>query len=280
LFAAEPAEVVIRPTGGSGTLLRDLWVYRELLYFLTWRDVKVRYKQAALGVAWAVLQPLVTMAVFTLFLGRLAGLREQTGGVPYSVFVLAGLVPWTFFANAITAASNSVVGSQHLVTKVYFPRLIIPLATVGAGLVDFAIALGLLAVVLAWNGIAPNLLGLALLPVMLGLLALAAVGVGTLLCALTVAYRDVRFIVPFLVQVGLFVTPVVYPATLLPERWQWVLALNPMAGLIVGFRACLWGGWDVGTVAACVVSGASAVALFTLGAWYFQRVEQRFADII
>src|SRR3990170_5667977 len=217
-------KTVIRPSCGWVSLrLGELWKYRELLYFLTWRDVKVRYKQTVLGAAWAILQPLATMVVFSLFFGRLA--QMPSADVPYPLFVFAGLLPWTFFSNAITAAGQSIVGSQNLVTKVYFPRLIIPMGAVGAGLVDFAITLGVLIVMMLFYGVYPGW-GLLLVPFLSLGLVVAALGVGTLLSALTVAYRDFRYVVPFMVQLWMFATPAVYmhAETIGNPRWQAALA--------------------------------------------------------
>jgi lipopolysaccharide transport system permease protein len=269
---------VIQPTRGWQVVnLRELWRFRELLYFLTWRDIKVRYKQTLLGAAWAVVQPFATMVVFSLFMSRLgdAGAND----IPYPLFVFAGLLPWTFFANAIAAAGGSVVGNQNLVTKVYFPRLIIPISAAGAGLVDFAIAFGMLLVMLAYYGVAPGL-GIVLTPVILLLLVAAVLGVGILLSALTVAYRDFRHVVPFLVQLWMFATPAIYLAseTAIGGRWRWLLPLNPAHGLILNFRAALLGGqfdWY-----ALAVSGGVGLVLFVSGCFYFRRVERGFADII
>ena len=234
-------------------------IYRELLFFLIWRDVKVRYKQTALGVAWAVLQPLLTMFVFSLFFGRLA--RIASDGLPYPVFNLAGLVPWTFFAFGLNEAATSVVGSRHLITKVYFPRLAIPLATVLAGLVDFAIAFVLLLTVMAWYGIVPGPEALFVIPLVL-LAFVTALGAGLWLAALNVQYRDVRYVLPFLTQLWLFATPIVYPSSLVPAPWRPVYGLNPMVGVVDGFRWALLGsappGPDprgVGVRRACVRSG-------------------------
>lgn len=269
---------VIEPRRGWARLdVGELWRYRELLYFLTWRDIKIRYKQTVLGAAWAILQPLLTMVVFSVFFGHLAGLGAKTQGVPYPIFVYAGLLPWTFFANAITAGSNSLVGSANLVTKVYFPRLIIPLASVGAGLVDLAVSFLVLLGMIAYYG-TPLSWQWMLLPILIAGILLAATGVGTLLSALTVTYRDFRYVVPFLVQIWMFVTPVIYPPTIVPERWRWLLALNPMAGLIDGFRAALLAspldGRQVG------ISLAAAALLFLAGTGYMRSAERRFADII
>jgi lipopolysaccharide transport system permease protein len=270
-------ETVIEPRPGWRLVnVRELWRYRELLYFLTWRDVKVRYKQTALGVAWAVLQPLATMAVLSFFLARVGGIAERVEHYP--LFVLAGLLPWTFFSGAVNAAGTSVVGNQNLVTKVYFPRLIVPLSAAGAGLVDFAISIGLLAVVMAFYATAPGA-SLLLLPLVVLLLTVAALGVGILLAALTVAYRDFRYVVPFLIQLWMFATPSVYlPVDVLGPTSRAVMPLNPAYGLVLNFRACALGGpvdWY-----ALGVSGAVALALFAAGCLYFRRVERTFADVI
>jgi lipopolysaccharide transport system permease protein len=257
--------------------LPELWRYRELLYFLTWRDVKVRYKQAVLGAAWAVLQPLATMIVFSLFFRRLG--TENPQDVPYSLFVLSGLLPWTFFANAISSAGQSVVGSQNLVTKVYFPRLLIPAGAVGAGLVDLGASALLLSGCMLYQGVLPGW-GLLLLPVLVAGLVLAALGVGSLLSALMVAYRDFRYVVPFLVQIWMFATPSIYlqAQSDLVTRWQTLLPLNPAYGLIANFRAAALGRpLDLYSLA---VSGGVSILLFVVGCFYFRRVERSFADII
>lgn len=275
--ANDSPETVLEPRSGWRLLnLGELWRYRELLFFLTWRDVKVRYKQTVLGAAWAVLQPLVTMVVFSLFLGRLA--EPAPGGVPYSLFVFAGLLPWFFFANAIVAASQSVVGNQQLVTKVYFPRLIIPLGAVGAVLVDFVIGFGLLLILMPCWGVFPGR-GLILVPPLAVGLLITSLGMGILLSALTVAYRDFRHAVPFLVQVWMFATPVIYAqASAVGPRWQAFLALNPVYGLIANFRAAALGSeYDLFALA---VSGTVSLVLLPIGCLYFRRVERGFADII
>lgn len=267
---------IITPSRGWPALrLKELWDYRELLYFLVWRDVKVRYKQTAFGVAWAVLQPLLAMFVFSLFFGRLA--RMDSDGVPYPVFNLAGLVPWTFFVFGLTEAANSLVASRHLITKVYFPRLAVPLAPVIAGLIDLAIAFVLLLVVMRWYGIAPGMRTFLLLPLLL--LAFAtALGAGLWLAALNVQYRDVRYVLPFLTQLWLFATPVVYPSSLVPAHWRAVYGLNPMVGVVDGFRWALLGGPAPG--ATIVASSIAALALAITGALYFRRMERRLADIV
>jgi len=306
---ALPETIIRPPTGWRLINARELWRYRELLYFLTWRDVKVRYKQTLLGAAWAVLQPAMMMVVFTVFFGRLANV--PTGGIPYPLFVYAGLLPWTFFATAIANAGNSVVGSERLITKIYFPRLAIPFASVGAALVDFAVAFTLMLVLMVWYQIVPTA-QLLLVPVLVAMLTLAALGVGTLLAALNVAYRDFRYVIPFLVQLWMFATPSVYmdvnaaveksaPAATAsadaedsrrstldaqpgdsqptePSTLSRLVALNPMTGLIAAFRAAVLGSavpW--GSLA---VSAAAVVLLFVVGCLYFRRVESSFADII
>jgi lipopolysaccharide transport system permease protein len=254
-----------------------LWRYRELLYFLAWRDIKVRYKQTVLGALWAVLQPLATMLVFSMFFGQLA--EMPSSGIPYSLFVFAGLVPWFFFANAITSASQSVIGSHALVTKVYFPRLIIPVSAVGAILVDFVIGFALLISMMLCFGVVPGR-GILLVPLLALILICSALGIGILLSALTVAYRDFRYVVPFMVQLWMFATPCVYfqVDTLLNPRWQAVLPLNPAYGIISGFRSAVFGQeLDIYAVA---VSGGVSVVLLLVGCLYFRRVERNFADLI
>lgn len=267
---------VIQPQKGWHTLdLKELWAYRELLFVLTTRDVKVRYKQTVLGFAWAIIQPVMLMVVFSVFFGRLA--QMPSDGFPYPIFVYAALLPWTFFANAISMSGNSLVGSAQLVSKVYFPRLIIPLSSVGAGLVDFAISASVLLLLMLWYGVGwgANLL---LAPFLVVGVVFTALGVGTFLSALTVAYRDFRYVTPFLVQFWMFATPVVYPASLVPETWRWLLYLNPMAGLIEGFRTAFLG--SPLDVTALAVSMGVALILFFVGVAYFEKVERRFADII
>ena len=266
----------IRPQKGWRLLdLKELWAYRELFHVLTVRDIKVRYKQTVLGFAWAIIQPVMMMIVFSIFFGRLA--QMPSDGYPYPIFVYAALLPWSFFANSITSSAASLVGSANLVSKVYFPRLIIPLSSVGSGLVDFAIAAVILLLLMIYYGVSwtPNLL---MAPVLVVGMVLTALGVGTFLAALNVAYRDFRYVVPFLVQFWLFATPVAYPASLVPAQWQWTLYLNPMAGVIEGFRSTILGRpFDF---TGLVVSLAIAVILFAAGIAYFEKVERRFADII
>jgi lipopolysaccharide transport system permease protein len=268
--------VDIEPSGGMRALqVGELWRYRELLYFLGWRDVKVRYKQTALGAAWAVLQPLLTMAVFAIFLGRLA--HVPSDGLPYPLFSFAGLVPWTYFATAVMSGATSVVGSQQLISKVYFPRLLVPLAATATPLVDFVISLATLAAMLAWYHVTPGA-AVAWLP-LFALLALAtAFAVSLWLSALMVAYRDVRYVVPFFMQFWMFATPVAYPASLVPAEWRVLYGLNPMTGVVEGFRWALAGGPAPGPT---VIASAAAVAvLLVSGLYFFRRLEGTFADVI
>jgi lipopolysaccharide transport system permease protein len=267
--------VSIRPGGGRAALdARELWAYRELFLLLAWRDITVRYKQTALGAAWAVIQPLFTMVIFAVFFGRLAGMPSD--GVPYPLFAYAGLLPWTFFANAVTASGNSLVGSTHLITKVYFPRVLIPAAAVTAGLVDFGVASLTLVGLMAWYGVAPGPNAL-MLPGLVALTTLLALGVGLWASALNVKYRDVRHALPFAVQVWMFLSPVIYPVGLVPERWRWALRLNPVSGVIDGFRSALFGRpFDWAGLAA---SAALTIALLAWSAAYFRRTERTFADV-
>ncbi len=276
---AEPAAatIVIEPAGRWPRLdLRELWAYRGLFFFLVWRDIKVRYAQTVLGAGWAVLQPVLTMVVFTIIFGRFAGIPSD--GVPYSVFSLAALVPWTYFSTALTGSSTSLVASSNLITKVYFPRLVIPFAPVLAGLVDFAIAFGVLLLMMLAFGIVPSLSSVLLLPVLLLVMMLTAAGVGCWLAALNIQYRDVKYVVPFVVQVWMFASPIVYPMSLVPERYQVLYALNPMAGVVEGFRSVLLG---TGAVAESTIglSLLVGVLLFVSGVLYFRRFERVFADV-
>ncbi len=268
---------VIRPTRGWRSVdLGELWRYRELVYFLAWRDVKVRYKQTAFGVAWALLQPLVAMLIFAVFLGQLA--KVPSDGVPYPLFAYLGLLPWTYFAGATANAAGSLVANTSLISKVYFPRLVIPVAGVLAGLVDFAVGFGLLIVLLVIFGVLPSITWL-LIPFLVILAILAALGVGIWLSALDVQYRDVRYAIPFAMQVWLFATPVVYPASLVPERYRPILGLNPMAGVVEGFRWAVLGHSDP-PLALVAVSLAVIALLFTSGVLFFRRMERSFADVI
>ncbi|MBE2262346.1 MAG: ABC transporter permease [Burkholderiaceae bacterium] len=274
-FGHEHVTVIEPPKGWHMLNWRELWAYRELLWVLTARDVKVRYKQTVLGAAWAIIRPFTTMVIFSVIFGQLA--KMPSDGFPYPVFVYAGLLPWTFFAGAIGTSGQSLVGSAHLVSKVYFPRLIIPLSSVGAGLVDLLVSTGILLLMMLWYGVgwSPNLLAA---PLLLLAVVFTALGVGTLLSALTVAYRDFTHLTPFMVQIWMYATPVIFPVSLVPERWQWLLYLNPMTGLVEGFRSAFLGKpFDLTGLG---ISFAIAVALFAIGVAYFEKVERRFADII
>ena len=276
--AAKSFQLLIDPPSGWQLVdVRELWRYRELLAFLVWRDVKVRYTQAVLGVAWAVLQPLVMMIVFSVFLGRMGGLSG--GDIPYPLFVLSGLIAWMFFANAVSSAGGSVVGSERLITKIYFPRLTVPFAAVGAATFDFLISLGLLGVLMAIYGHPPSW-QIIFAPFVFLILLTAALGLGTLLAALTVSYRDFRFVTPFFIQVGMYATPTIY--MLLPtdpsDGLRVWMTVNPLVAPIASFRACLLGGempW-----VPLAISAALAVALFVVGCLYFRKVEDDFADKI
>jgi lipopolysaccharide transport system permease protein len=255
--------------------VKELWEHRDLLFFLTWRDVKVRYKQTVLGAAWAILQPLMTMVVFTLLFGRLA--RVPSDGLPYPIFVYAGLLPWTFFSTAVTNGSNSLVGSAALITKVYFPRLVIPGAAVGAGLVDFLIAGVILAGMMVFYHVAPTA-SLLLIPALMALTAILALGIGLWMSALNVKYRDIRYALPFALQIWMYLTPVIYPVTFIPARFRWALRLNPLSGIIEGYRSALFGrpfDWS-----ALGVSTAITVVIAAYSVYAFKRMEREFADII
>lgn len=274
--AAATMATDIQPSTGLRPLdLPELSAYRELLYFLVWRDIKVRYKQTALGAAWAVLQPLMTMAVFSLFLGKLA--HVPSDGLPYPLFSFAALVPWTYFAAALGGGAVSVVGSQHLISKVYFPRLLIPLAAATTPLIDLVIGLVTLLPMMWWYGIAlrPAVLWL---PVFVALAVLTAFGASLWLSTLNVAYRDVRYVVPFVLQFWMFATPVAYPSSLVPGNWRLLYSLNPMAGVIDGFRWALVGGPAPGQ--GVMISAAVAVLLVAGGLVYFRSAEGTFADLI
>jgi lipopolysaccharide transport system permease protein len=273
--AFERPITVIEPRPGWRAVdFGELWQYRELLYFLVWRDIKVRYKQTVIGAAWAILQPVCTMVIFSVFFGGFA--RIPSDGVAYPIFVYAGLLPWLFFANAVSQASASMVSQTHLLTKVYFPRLFLPAASIGVGLIDFALSFAVYIGLMLWYAHVPGP-AILLIPFLVCLTAIAALATGVLLAGLTVAYRDFRIVVPFLVQVWFFVSPVVYPLTIVPQSWRWVLALNPLTGIISGFRAALLGqppDWPA-IVTAVVVSCATLAG----GVLHFRRTERFFADI-
>lgn len=268
--------VVIEPSRGWISVnLRDLWHYRDLLYILTMRDIKVRYKQTLLGAAWAIIQPLFTMLIFSLIFGKLAGMPSD--GVPYPLFAYAGLLPWTFFSNAVTNSGNSLVGNSNLITKVYFPRMIIPAASVASGLLDFLIAFLLLGVLMFYYGVGLSLNAL-MLPALIVLTSLLAIGVGMWMSALNVKYRDIRYALPFLIQLGMFATPIIYPSSIVPEKWRWLLAFNPLTGQIEGYRAAFFGtpfNWP-----ALGISAALTFVILFYAAFMFKRMEKNFADII
>jgi lipopolysaccharide transport system permease protein len=267
----------IAPSGGWVSLkLGELWEYRELLYFLIWRDIKVRYKQTALGATWAIIQPFFTMVVFSLFFGHLG--KIPSDGIPYPIFSFAALVPWTFFANGLGQSSNSLVGSSTLITKVYFPRLIIPLASVFSGIVDFVLAFMVLLGMMLFYGLTPTL-NVLWLPLFLLLALVTSLGVGLWLSALNVEYRDVRYVVPFITQFWLLATPIAYPSSLLHEPWRTLYGLNPMVGVVEGFRWALLGsGSRPGPIIA--VSSAASLVILVTGAFYFRRMEKTFADVV
>jgi lipopolysaccharide transport system permease protein len=254
----------------------DFWHYRELLYFLAWREVKVRYKQAALGAAWAIIQPLFTMIIFTMFFGRLAGVPSD--GIPYPLFSFCALVPWTYFAGTLSLAGNSLVSNANLVTKVYFPRVLLPAATVISGMLDFVIGSVFLVFMMIYYHVKSGW-NLLLVPVFVLNMMLLALGISMLLAAINVRYRDVKYALPFIIQIWLFITPIIYPVTFLPAKYQKILALNPMAGIVEGLRACLFSTrqmpWRL-----VEISWSVTAALLILGALYFRKTERTFADIV
>ena len=269
--------VVIQPPRGWFDLdFAEMWAYRELLYFFVWRDIKVRYKQTVIGAGWAILQPFATMVVFTLFFGKLAKLPPA--GIPYPIFFYCALLPWTYFAGALSGATSAVVENQRLITKVYFPRIFLPLTAVIAGLVDFAVAFVMLIAMAFYYGIVPTAAAL-LLPALLLLAIATALAAGLWLSALNAIYRDVRYVMPFLVQFWMFASPVAYPSTLVPEKWRWIYGLNPMAGVIEGFRWAITGqGAAPGTM--ILVSSAVVLAMLVGGLLYFRRMEGTIADVV
>ena len=273
----QKAITVIEPHKGwlAGFNFKELFCYRELLYFLVWRDIKVRYKQTVLGAAWAILQPFFTMVVFTIFFGKMA--KMPSDGIPYPIFSYAALLPWTYFANSISQSGNSLVNSSHLITKVYFPRLCIPLGATLAGLVDFFIAMIVLAGMMVWYRFIPGF-GLLLFPFLLFLTFVLATSIGLWLSALNVKYRDIRYVIPFMVQLWLFITPVIYP-TSIAKNYAWILYFNPMAGIIESFRASILGHKGIPWVQ-LGFSGILTILLFVAGTIYFKRMERGFADVV
>ena len=275
-FPAPPVTRIVPQQGWFNFSLAELWHYRELLYFFVWRDIKIRYKQTAVGVAWAVLQPLLTMLVFSLFFGRLAHIPSD--GLPYSVFYYSALLPWAYFASGLQNATSAIVENQRVVTKVYFPRLVLPVSGTLSGLVDFAVSFVMFAVIAAWNRIVPTM-AIVYLPLFLLLAILTALGFGLWLAALNAIYRDVRYVLPFLVQFWMFASPVAYPSSLVPEKWRWMYGLNPIAGVIEGFRWALTGH---GNPPGPIVFASSAVVLVVLvtGLSFFARMETTIADVV
>jgi lipopolysaccharide transport system permease protein len=273
----EVPTIRIEPSRGWVSLkLHDLWEYRELLYFLTWRDIKVRYKQTVLGAAWAIIQPFFTMVIFSLFFGRLA--KVPSDGIPYPIFSYAALVPWTFFANGLNLASNSLVASANLIKKVYFPRLAMPIATVLSGIVDFVLAFIVLIGMMLYYGMFPTA-NVIWLPFLLFLALMTSLGVSLWLSAMNVQFRDVKYTIPFLTQFWLFATPIAYPSSLLSEPWRTLYAINPMVGVVEGFRWALLG-TETAPGPIVAVSFLAALALLTSGAYYFRRMEKTFADVV
>lgn len=273
----KPARLRIAPPSAwFESPLGELWHYRELLYFIVWRDIKIRYKQTAIGAAWAVLQPFLTMVIFSLFFGKLAHIPSE--GLPYPIFYYSALLPWMYFAAALQNATHSIVENQRVITKVYFPRAALPLAAVLASLVDFAISFVMFAAMMLFYGIRPSV-ALVWFPLFLLLAVVTALGVGLWLSALNAIYRDVRYVVPFLVQFWMFASPVAYPSSLVPQKWRWLYGLNPMAGVIEGFRWSLTGHGDPpGKMLA--VSIVVVIVAFAAGLAYFQRMEATVADVV
>lgn len=277
LVVGEIPIFLIRPVSSWSSIgLKELWEYRELLYFLVWRDVKVRYKQTALGAAWAIIQPLMMMVVFSLFFGYLA--KVPSDGIPYPIFTFCALLPWQLFAHALTESSNSLVANERLITKVYFPRLVVPIAAVLGGMVDFAVAFAILVVMMLYYGIVPAW-AIVTLPAFILLAIMTALGVGLWLSALNVQYRDVRYTIGFLIQFWLFATPVAYSSSIVPERWRPLYGLNPMAGVVEGFRWALLGKPER-PGALLAVSVAVVILILVGGLYYFRRMEQEFADVV
>jgi lipopolysaccharide transport system permease protein len=269
--------LIIQPTRGWRHInLREIWRYRELLYFFTWRDIKVRYKQTVIGVLWAVIQPFLTMVVFSVFFGRLAKIPSE--GIPYPVFVYTGLLPWTYFSQSLSRSSESIVSSANLIRKVYFPRLVTPISASLSALVDFFISFAILLALMVYYKFLPTT-GVFLFPVLVLLTFLCSTGIGFWLSALNVMYRDIRYAVPFVVNLGMFLTPVIYPVSIIPERYSWILYLNPMAGIIESFRATILGYKSI-PVFGLIFSVGITLLCFVSGVFYFRRMEKTFADVV
>lgn len=271
------SKTVIQPSKGWRHIdFKELWHYRELLYFFTWRDIKVRYKQTAIGVLWAILQPFLTMVVFSVFFGKFAKIPSE--GIPYPIFVYAGLLPWTLFSQSLSRSAESVVSNGHLIKKIYFPRLITPLAASASALVDFAISFVILFFMMVFYKISFSLAWFSL-PILVLMTYACSVGIGFWLSAINVMYRDVRYVIPFVIQLGLFLTPVIYPVSILPEKFAWLIYLNPMAGLIETYRALLLGYKSV-PVLGLTISFSITILFFISGIFFFRRMETMFADVV
>ena len=276
-MASSSQQIVIEAGRSERHYWRDLWSYRELFLFLAWRDILVRYKQAVIGVAWSVLRPLLTMVIFTIVFGKLAKLPSD--GVPYPILVVAAMLPWHFFASAVSEGSNSLVQNASIISKVYFPRVIVPLSAVVVSLVDFLISFALLLALMLWYQFTPDW-RILLLPAFLILAVAVSIGPILWLAALNVRYRDFRYVVPFLIQLGLFISPVGFSSSIIPEQWRLVYSLNPMVGVIDAFRWSVLGGQTPPYVPGMVLSIATTVLLLVSGIWYFRRTERSFADVI
>lgn len=269
--------VIIKPRSGwIGLNIKELWLYKELFYIFAWRDIKVRYKQTIVGVAWAFFQPVATMVIFSLFFGGLA--KVPSDGVPYPIFVFSGLLFWNYFSTSLTGASNSLVANESMIKKIYFPRLLLPLSATITPLIDLGIAFLVLAGLMAYYQFVPTLAGILLIPALVLLSFLSASGIGSLLAAINVRYRDVREALPFFIQTTFFLTPVIYPTTLVPEKYQWLLGLNPMVGIIEAARAGIIGNRPI-NYTLLALSTCIAVAVFILGIYYFKKTEKIFADV-
>jgi len=275
-IASSPITVIKPGKGWVPLHLRDLWNYRELLYFLVWRDIKVLYKQTVIGAFWAILQPFLTMIVFTIFFGKIAKIPSE--GIPYPVFSYSGLLLWTYFSSAVSSSGNSLVGSSNLITRVYFPRLIIPLSSALSGIVNYSIALVILIFMMFYYGFFPDF-SIILLPLIVFLAFISATGLGLWLSALNVKYRDVRYAMPFFIQLLLFATPVIYPVTIIPERFRWLLSLNPISGVIDAHRACILGYKSIDWFS-LGISTTVALLIFISGLYFFRRTERFFADVV
>jgi len=272
------SELIIEAGRAEKNYWRDLWRYRELFYFLAWRDILVRYKQTVIGIAWAVVRPFLTMVIFTIVFSRIAKLSAP-GDVPYALLVMAGMLPWQFFSTALSESSNSLIGNANLISKVYFPRLIVPAGSIITSFVDFLITLGLMGAMMIWYQFVPDW-RLLLLPAFVGLALGASFGLGLWLCALNVEYRDFRYVIPFIVQFGLYISPVGFSSSIVPEQWRLLYALNPMVGVIDGFRWSLLRGQSPFQPATFCFSVLVAMVLCATGIWYFRKMERTFADVI